>query len=199
MVPMLLISLGSAVYANLVMSTEMTCTASITSGSPSIEITRVHVESTNSIDANNNGVIFGEELMIEPLTDGDGKTVWLNITADPIFPEWHLNLTVDIHNTLDSIPVNLHRTLYYYDSSISNWVECNEDALLNLSGIRYFDAWYNTTSGELITDITTYELWVCETVTVLESVAFDGQYFSELQGQSFCFMVVITPTYPNGG
>ena len=195
--PMLLISIGSTVYANFVMSTQLTATCTATSGSVAIEITDWKIESTNTIDANGNGVILEDELKIDSVIDGDGITIiGLNITANPIFPDWYLNLTVDIHNILNSIPVRLNRTIYYFDSS-NNQVETDETGLLNLFRIRYFDAWYNATTGEPIPDITTHDLWPCDTVTTLESLTFDGQnYQKELQGQTFCFLVVITGKHP---
>jgi len=177
------------------MSTQLTSIVNITSGSVAIEITGWRIESTNTIDANDNGIILGDELKIENVTDGNGKVIGLNITANPIFPEWHLNLTVDIHNILNSIPVRLDRTIYYFDSS-NNQVETDEAGLLNLFRIRYFDAWYNATTGEPIPDITTHDLWPCDTVTTLESLTFDGQEHPELQGQTFCFLIVITGGNP---
>ena len=193
--PMLLISIGGTVYANFVTSTQLTCTANITSGSAAIEITDWTIQSTNTIDANGNGITFGDELQIENVTDGNGKVVGLNITANPIFPDWYLNLTVDIHNTLTSIPVNLNRTLLYYNTTLNEFVETNEAGLLSLYRIKYFDAWYNATDY-LIPDITTYDIWPCDTVTTLESLTFDGQNYPELQGQTFCFLVVITADPP---
>lgn len=192
---MLLICIGGAVYANFIMSTRLTCIANITSGSVVTEITDWKINSTNTIDANGNGITFGDELQIEEVTDGNGKVIGLNITANPIFPDWYLNLTVDIHNTIDSIPVQLNRTIYYFNSTINDWVKTDEAGLLNLFRIGYFDAWYNAT-GHLIPDITTYDIWPCETVTTLESLTFDGQDYPELQGQSFCFVVVITADPP---
>ena len=195
--PLLLISIGSTAYAEFIMSAQLICTTNITSGSAAIEITGWQIKSTNTIDANGNGIILDDELKIESVTDGNGKVIGLNITANPIFPGWYLNLTVDIHNTLESIPVNLNRTIYYFNSTINDWVETDEAGLLNLFRLRYFDAWYNAT-GHLIPEITTYDLWPCKTVTTLESLTFDGQDYPELQGQTFCFLVVITPTYPSG-
>lgn len=191
---MLLISIGGAVYANLIMSTQLTCTANITSGSTSIEITDWTIQSTNTIDANDNGITFGDELQIENVTDGNGKVIGLNITADPIFPDWYLNLTVDIHNKLDSTPVNLNRTIYYFNTTLNDWVKTDKAGLLSLYRIKYFDAWYNGTKP--IEDITTYDLLPCKTVTTLESLTFDGQDYPELQGQTFCFIVVITADPP---
>jgi hypothetical protein len=196
---MLLISLGSVVYADFIMSAQLVCTANINSGSPVIEITGWAVESTNTIDADDDGTIMGDELKIESVTDGDGKVIGLNITANPIFPDWYLNITVDIHNTIDSIPVNLNRTIFYWNSTVNDWVETYEDGLLSLFRIRYSDEWYNATTGEPIPDITTLDIWPCRTVTTLESLTFDGQNYPELQRQTFCFMVVITATYPENG
>lgn len=196
---MLLMSIGSTVCANFVMSTQLVCTTTATSGSASIEVTDWQIESTNTIDANGNGIILGEELKIEETSDGNGKVIGLNVTADPIFPGWYLNLTVDIHNTLDSIPVNLNRTIYYFNTTINDWDETDEAGLLNLYGIKYFDAWYNATTGQPIADITTHDIWPCKTVTTLESLTFDGQKYPELKGQTFCFLVVITADYPRNG
>lgn len=197
--PMLLISIGSAVYANFVMSNQLVCTAILKSGSVAVEIVGWKVKSTNTIDANDNNQIFGDELKIENVTDGDGKVIGLNITADPIFPDWYLNLTVDVHNTLDSIPVRLNRTILYWDTNVEDWVETDEAGLLSLFRIKYLDAWYNTTTGELISDITTRDIWPCKTVTTLESLTFDGQDYPELQGQTFCFLMIISATYPKKG
>lgn len=197
--PMLLISIGGTVYANFVMSTQLTCTANITSGSAAIEITGWTIQSTNTMDANGNGIIFEDELKIENVIDGNGKVIGLNITANPIFPDWYLNLTVDIHNMLASIPVQLNRTIYYFNSTLNDWVETDEAGLLSRYRIKYFDAWYNATTGQPIPDITTHDIWPCETVTTLESLTFDGQDYPELQGQTFCFLVVITADYPKNG
>lgn len=203
MLPILLISIGGIAYANFIASSQIICSANINSGSPAIEITGWTVQSTNTIDANGNGVVDGDELKIESVIDGDGKVKGLNITADPIIPDWYLNLTVDIHNMLESIPVRLNRTIFYFNDAISNWVEIDIAGLYDLFKIVYFDAWYNTTTGDPIPDITTYDIYPCQTVRTLESLTFDGQDYSELQGQTFCFIVVITATYPetngNGG
>lgn len=195
---MLLISIGGTVYANLVMSTRLTCTANITSGSATIGITGWAINATNTIDANGNGIKFGDELKIENVIDGGGDVIGLNITVDPIFPNWYLNLTVDIHNTLDSIPVQLNRTIYYSnDTLLPGWDETDVAGLYDLFKIRYFDAWYNATTGELIPDITTHIIMPDETVTTLESLTFDGQdYQKELQDQTFYILVVITAHSP---
>lgn len=194
---MLLISIGSTVYANFVMSTQLTCTANITSGSVAIGITGWTINSTNTIDANGNGEIFGDELKIENVIDGGGDVIGLNITVDPIFPDWYLNLTVDIHNTLESIPVQLNRTIYYFNNTLNDWDETDVPGLYDLFKIKYFDAWYNATTGQLIPDITTYDIWPGKTVTTLESLTFDGQdYQKELQGQTFCILVVIKADPP---
>ncbi len=178
------------------MSTRLISTVNITSGSVAIEITGWTIQSTNTIDANGNGIILGDELKIESVIDDDGITViGLNITADPIFPEWYLNLTVDIHNILDSTPVRLNRTIYYFDSN-NEQKETDVPGLYDLFKIEYFDAWYNTSSGEPIPDITMHDLWPCDTVTTLESLTFDGQEYPELQGQTFCFLIVITGRHP---
>jgi len=196
--PMLLISIGSTVYAHFVMSAQLVGTVNVTSGSVVIEITGWAIESTNTIDANDNSIILGDELKIQGVTDGDSQVIGLNITVNPIFPDWYLNLTVNIHNTLDSIPVRLNRAIYYYDSN-NNQIQTDEAGLLNLFRIKYFDAWYNATTGDPIADITTYDIWPCKTVTTLESLTFDGQNYPELQGQTFCFLVVVTATYPMTG
>lgn len=194
---MLLISIGSTVYANFVMSTQLTCTANINSGEVAIGITGWTINSTNTIDANGNGEIFGDELKIENVVDGGGDVIGLNITVDPIFPDWYLNLTVDIHNTLDSIPVQLNRTIYYFNNTLNDWDETDVPGLYDLFKIKYFDAWYNATTGQLIPDITTYDIWPGKTVTTLESLTFDGQdYQKELQGQTFCILVVIKADPP---
>ena len=193
---MLLISIGGTVYANFIMSTQLTCTANITSGSAAIGITGWTIQSHNTIDANGNGIIFGDELKIENVIDGADEVIGLNITANPIFPDWYLNLTVDIHNTLDSIPVNLSRVIYYFNTTLKDWVKTDEAGLLSLFRIKYFDAWYNTTTSQLIPDITDHLIYPGKTVTTLESLTFDGQNYPELQGKTFCILVVITADPP---
>jgi hypothetical protein len=200
---MLLLSIASIAYANLTVSNQLICSANINSGSPAIEITGWLIQSTNTIDANDNGVIIGDELKVESVIDGDGKVKGLNITADPIFPHWYLNLTVDIHNTLESIPVRLNRTIFYFNDTINDWAETDILGLYDLFKIKYFDAWYNATTGDPITDISTHDIYPCQTVKTLECLKFDGQEYPELQDQTFSFLVVITATYPetngNGG
>ncbi|MDH5770751.1 MAG: hypothetical protein OEZ25_05645 [Candidatus Bathyarchaeota archaeon] len=196
-IPILLISVGSTVYAHFVMSTRLTCFTTVESGDIIIEVTGWKIKSTNTMDVNDNGVIVGDELKIEGVTDGDGKTIELDIAVDPIFPDWNLDLTVDIHNTADSTPVRLIRTIYYFDSD-GNQLETDEAGLLSLFRINYFDEWYDS-SGNLIPDITTYDIWPCNTVTTLESLTFEGQDYPELQDQTFSFQVEITPTYPTNG
>lgn len=191
--PMLLISVGSAVYANLVLSTQLTCITNIVSGDPVIEMTGWEIRSHNTVDANGNGVIVEDELKIESVTDGAGEVVGLDITVDPILPNWHLELATDIHNMVDSIPVRLSRQIYYFDSE-GNQVPTDEAGLLTLFSIRYSDSWY-TSNGEPIPDVTTYDIWPCKTVTHVESLTFEGQ----LEGQSFSFLAEVTATYPNNG
>ena len=195
--PILLISVGSTVYAHFVMSTRLTCFTTVESGDIIIEVTGWKIKSTNTMDVNGDGVVVGDELKIDGVTDGDGKIVELGITVDPIFPDWNLDLTVDIHNTADSTPVRLIRTIYYFDSD-GNQLETDEAGLLSLFKINYFDEWYDS-AGNLIPDITTHDIWPCNTVTTLESLTFEGQDYPELQDQTFSFQVEITPTYPNNG
>jgi len=191
--PMLLISIGSTVYANMVMSTQLTAITSITSGDPVIEMTGWEIISHNAIDVNGNGVVVGDELKIESITDGAGEVVALDVTVDPAFPNWHLELATDIHNMVDSTPVWLSPQIYYLDSE-GNQAPTDEDGLLILFSMRYSDSWY-TSEGEPIQDITTYDVYPSQTVTHLESLTFEGQ----LEGQSFGFLVEVTATYPNGG
>jgi hypothetical protein len=190
---MLLISIGSTVYANLMLSTQLTCVTSIVSGDPVIEMADWEIIAHNTVDANGNGVVEGDELKIEPVTDGAGEVVALDVTVDPALPNWHLELATDIHNMEDSIPVWLNRQIYYFDSE-GNQVPTDEDGLLTLFSMRYSDSWY-TSDGEPIQDITTYDVYPSQTVTHVESLTFEGQ----LEGQSFSFLVEVTATFPNGG
>jgi len=195
--PILLIAIGSTAFAEFIMTARLTATTTAESGDIAIEISGWKIESTNTIDANGNGVTLGDELKIEGVTDGDGKTIELGITVDPIFPDWYLNLTVGVHNTLVSTPVTLIRRIFYFDSN-NNPVETDVAGLLSLFRIKYSDKWYDET-GQPIPDITTYEIWPCHTITTLESLTFDGQNYPELQDQTFSFMIEIQAIYPQTG
>jgi hypothetical protein len=201
--PVLLMSLGGIAYANFASSSQLICSANINSGSPAIEIAGWIIQSTNTIDANGNSVVIGDELKIESVIDGEGKVKGLNITADPIVPDWYLDLTVDILNMLESIPVRLNRTIFYFNETINDWVETDIPGLHDFCGIAYSDAWYNATSGDPIPDITTHDVYPCQTVRILESLSLAGEDYLEVQGQAFSFLIVITATYPetngNGG
>lgn len=66
-------------------------------GTVEVEIVQWHVDRCNSYDVNCNGEIFGDELIVEVLTE-DGQVVEILITADPVGPCWFLEFKFLIHN-----------------------------------------------------------------------------------------------------
>jgi len=67
-------------------------------GTVEVEIIWWHVEGTNTYDVDCDGNIWDDELKIIPVYDEEREVVKLDITVDPIYPCWFLDLEVIIHN-----------------------------------------------------------------------------------------------------
>jgi len=192
--PLLFFSIGGAAYGNYLMTNNLLTNVIASSGTTTIEIRGWKINSTNTMDANGNGFILGDELQIQEVKDADSLTEGLIICVNPIFPDWQLKLSVDVHNMAISTPVLLNTTIQYYDS---NGILRDTDAtgLWNMFKLRFTSTWYNST-GHLIPDIATYDLFPCRTVTSLESLTFEGTNNPELQGQEFAIVILIGANLP---
>ena len=67
-------------------------------GTVEVEIVSWHVQGTNTYDVDCDGIVFGDELNITNILDREGEVVKLDITVDPIYPCWFLDLEIIIHN-----------------------------------------------------------------------------------------------------
>jgi len=115
--PLLFFSIGGAAYGNYLMTNNLLTNVIASSGTTTIEIRGWKINSTNTMDANGNGFILGDELQIQEVKDADSLTEGLIICVNPIFPDWQLKLSVDVHNMAISTPVLLNTTIQYYDSN----------------------------------------------------------------------------------
>lgn len=197
---MLLIPLSAFGYAQW--NHTLTATAYLASGTEDIEITAWQIISTNSYDVNCNDEIPGDELIIKNLNDENGQVVGLEITADPIFPDWHLKLVVEIHNA-GNLALYLSSEIQQEDET-----PLTDTQLLDLFRIEHTDGFYLnpgpdgtwfTDDDEEIPDLATWQLLPDYNWYKLEHLVFDAQDFPGLQDQIFTFHVVIYGTSIGGG
>jgi len=194
---MILITMSGLGYA--AWNDNITTVVNLSSATYDLEITEWHVEKTNSYDANGNGIILGDELIIENVL-GDGQVVGLQIEANPIFPSWELLMVIKIHNTAESWVTDLNYKIYYSEDG-TTWVETTAEDLKTLFGIIYTDGFYlgpgpDEKWGTIDDEPVTFPIDPCNSVYKLEHILFDAQERTDLQGKIFYVMVEVTATYP---
>jgi len=198
LVPMLFISMSSLGYAlwNCSLTTVVSLKGS-TIPQEDIEIVYWHVDSTNMYDVDCDNVVWGDELKIENIINPTtGQVDGLKILADPIFPSWHLILVVGIKN-VGEVPVNLAYKIFYWDETISDWVETDEAGLETMFSIVYEDGFYM--DKELTTPMPPgYLVSVDETVYKKEQITMDEDAPQSLQGKNFTFRIEIIATQGGG-
>ncbi|MDH5770752.1 MAG: hypothetical protein OEZ25_05650 [Candidatus Bathyarchaeota archaeon] len=96
LVPLLLLPLMSFGYAHF--TDKVVKKYKIHVGSVMMEITGVHVDYAKMPDVDNDGVIFGDELLIDTFENPDDCTWYEEITADPVTGGFVLDTTTWIHN-----------------------------------------------------------------------------------------------------
>ena len=93
--PLMLIPMTSFAYAHW--TDKVTKQIKLHAGTVEVDIIQWHIDECNSYDVNCNGIIFGDELKVEVLTE-DGQVVEVLITADPVYPSWRLVFKMLVHN-----------------------------------------------------------------------------------------------------
>ena len=101
LIPMMLLPLMGFAYAHWTDSARKNYY--LHAGTVKTEIIWWHIEGTNTYDVNCNDVIYGDEINITEVEEWDDElqeweTKKLDITVDPIYPSWFLDLEVIIHN-----------------------------------------------------------------------------------------------------
>jgi len=96
LVPLLLLPLMSFGYAHF--TDKVVKKYKVHVGSVMMEITGVHVDYAKMPDVDNDGVIFGDELIITTYENLDDCTWYEEITADPVTGGFVLDTTTWIHN-----------------------------------------------------------------------------------------------------
>ena len=172
---MLLITLSSFGYAQW--SDSVTTTAYLASGTEDIRITNYEVVYYN-----------GEGIDIT--IAADEKSITIEDTL--LFPEWELQLAIEIHNA-GNLALYMSSEIRYEGGTIT------ETQLLDLFRIVYTDGFYLDPSlNEPVPDLTTWQLWPGDNWYKLEHLIFDAQDSPELQDQSFTFQVIIYGTALGG-
>lgn len=94
--PLMLIPMTSFAYAHW--TDKVTKQIKLHAGTVEVEIIQWHIDECNSYDVDCNGIIFGDELIVDTLMDADGQVIEVLITADPVYPSWRLVFKMLIHN-----------------------------------------------------------------------------------------------------
>ena len=202
LLPLMIMPLVGFAYAHW--TDKVTKQIKIHAGTVEVEIVQWHVDRCNSYDVDCDGVIFGDELKVEVLTEDD-QVVEILITADPVFPSWMLEFKFLIHNkgrlTIDSWghnwnfsgpfvedPCWLVEQPYPNDRMVPECIEYVETLFLHDYGT------YPACRGVLCTDKThytipvaptTYILKPSECVLVKEFIHFDCQEMPQYQCKWF--------------
>jgi hypothetical protein len=96
LVPLLLLPLMSFGYAHF--TDKVAKKYKVHVGSVILDFESIHVDAAKMPDVNNDGIIFGDELLIETYENPDDCTWYVYITCDPITGGFVLNTTMWLHN-----------------------------------------------------------------------------------------------------
>ena len=194
--PLMLIPLTSFAYAHW--TDKVTKQIKLHAGTVEVHIVQWHIDKCNSYDVDCDGVIFGDELKVEVLTEDD-QVVEILITADPVYPSWELEFKFLIHNkgrlAVDSA---FHRvewdgpfdedpcwkTQPFEPRAPPDCIYYVEELFLH-DGVGLPDTRYDKAHYTVPVSPTTYQLKPCECVMVKEYIHFDCQDMPEMQCKWF--------------
>lgn len=97
LVPLLLLPLLSFGYAHF--TDKVVKKYRVHVGSLEVEFIGIHVDACRMPDVDNDGEIFGDELVITTYENPEDCTWYIYITADPITGGFYLNTTMWLHNS----------------------------------------------------------------------------------------------------
>ena len=96
LLPLMIMPLMGFAYAHW--TDKVTKQIKMHAGSVEVEIVQWHIDRCNSYDVDCDGVIFGDELKVEMITDPAGQVIEIYITANPVYPCWILEFKFLVHN-----------------------------------------------------------------------------------------------------
>lgn len=166
-------------------------------GTVKTEIIWWHIEGTNTYDVDCDGVIYGDEIQILPITEWDeeleeDEVVKLDIIVDPIYPSWFLDLEIIIHNK--------GRLIIKAEAPIIEWTINGQPGIPGDPigpGHEYWDdakgmpvffeyiwkyyIWNSEYTQWVEVEPTTMVIKPCEVLRVKQYIHFIGQDYPELQ------------------
>ena len=151
-------------------------------GTVEVEIVSWHVQGTNTYDVNCNGIVFGDELTIRNVLDEDEEVVKLDITVDPIYPCWFLELEMIIHNK-GRLSVKADAPIIYWTIDPPPYGDPENLGPRTPPYWQYFWYYYIWRDGVGWVEVepTTMVIKPSQVLKVVEYLHFIGQDYPELQ------------------
>jgi hypothetical protein len=155
-------------------------------GTVEIEIYSWHVDDIIAWDADSDGRIFGDEVVVTEVKDNDGHIIGLQIWASPIGPGFHLEFKMLVHN-YGRLPVRIRTPVWriglFKDDPYWDDLTVNQTELLNYISYttQYFrhnsvygdsHGCYNATHYDISVGATQWVYEPCESVLIKQTIDF---------------------------